>query len=149
MKKTLLFIALLTAFISYAQTFDNIPTGTGIYINKLIASPSGSDLTNEYIEIRGTASAVVPSDLYLISIEGDGNSSSRGKVSESIKLGDGTRTFGSNGMLVVIANYTDSDDSSFTASPNRSNRFKKSSNYKYRWFNGYKISKSWRFRSRA
>jgi hypothetical protein len=118
MKKTILFfIALLTISLGYSQAFDNIPTGTGIYINKLIASPSGSDLTNEYIEIRGTANAVVPADLYLISIEGDGNSSSRGKVSEAISLGDGTRTFGANGMLVVITNYTDSDDNSFTPSP--------------------------------
>ena len=116
MKKTLLFIALICSSLVYCQ-FDNIPTGTGIYINKLIPSPSGSDLTNEYIEIRGTANAIVSSNLYLISIEGDGDSSSRGKVSEAISLGDGTRTFGSNGMLVVIANYTDSDDNSFTASP--------------------------------
>ncbi|MFY0628979.1 MAG: T9SS type A sorting domain-containing protein [Flavobacteriaceae bacterium] len=118
MKKTLLLIiTLLTTSLGYSQVFDNIPTGSGIYINKLIASPSGSDLTNEYIEIRGTANATVPNDLYLITIEGDGNSSSRGKVSEAILLGDGTRTFGSNGMLVVIANYTDTDDNSVTASP--------------------------------
>ena len=119
MKKTLLLIALLTSFVGYSQ-FDGIPTGTGIYINKLIASPSGDDLTNEYIEIRGTANAVVPSDLYFISIEGDGNSSSRGKVSEAISLGDGTRTFGANGMLVLIANYTDSGTSVFTDSPYKS-----------------------------
>lgn len=117
MKKTLLLITFLTSVFGFAQTFDNIPTGTGIYINKLIASPSGSDLTNEYIEIRGTANAVVPSDLYFISIEGDGNSSSRGKVSEAILLGDGTRTFGANGILAIITNYTDSDDNSVTDSP--------------------------------
>jgi len=118
MKKTLLFfIASLIVSLGYAQMFDNIPTGTGIYINKLIASPSGPDLTNEYIEIRGTANAVVPADLYLISVEGDGNSSSRGKVSEAISLGDGTRTFGANGMLVVITNYTDSNTSVVTDSP--------------------------------
>lgn len=117
MKKTLLFITLFVATFGFAQTFDNIPTGTGIYINKLIASPSGSDLTNEYIEIRGTANAVIPSDLYFISIEGDGNSGSRGKVSEAIQLGNGTRTFGSNGILVIIANYTDINTSTFTASP--------------------------------
>ncbi|SDS06727.1 Por secretion system C-terminal sorting domain-containing protein [Polaribacter sp. KT25b] len=120
MKKTLLIIALFSAFLGYSQTFDNIPTGSGYYINKLIPSPSGSDLTNEYIEIRGAANAVVPSDLYLISIEGDGNSSSRGKVSEAIQLGDGTLTFGANGMLVVITNYTDTDDNSLTESPYKS-----------------------------
>jgi hypothetical protein len=120
MKKTLLFIiTLLTASFGYSQ-FDNIPTGTGIYINKLIPSPSGSDLTNEYLEIRGTANAVVPSDLYFITIEGDGNSSSRGKVSEAVLLGDGTRTFGANGMLVLIAKYTDSGTSVVTESPYKS-----------------------------
>jgi hypothetical protein len=117
MKKTLLFIALILTSLGYSQSFDNIPTGTGMYINKLIISPNGADLTNEYIEIRGTANTVVPSDLYLISIEGDGNSSSRGKVSESIQLGDGTRTFGSTGILAITCNYTDTDDSVVTASP--------------------------------
>ena len=106
MRTKLLFLFTLIGAIGFAQTFDNITTGTGIYINKLLPSPSGDDLTNEYIEIRGTANAIVPSDLYLISIEGDGNSSSRGKVSEAISLGDGSRTFGANGMLVVICNYT-------------------------------------------
>lgn len=120
MKKTLLFIALFVAAFGFAQTFDNIPTGTGIYINKLIPSPSGSDLTNEYLEIRGTANAIVPSDLYFITIEGDGNSSSRGKVSEAVLLGDGTRTFGANGMLVLITNYTDSGTSVLTESPYKS-----------------------------
>jgi hypothetical protein len=119
MKKTLLFIALICSSLVYCQ-FDNIPTGTGIYINKLIPSPSGDDLTNEYIEIRGTANAVVPSDLYLITIEGDGDSSSRGKVSEAISLGDGSRTFGANGMLAVITNYTDSNTSVVTDSPYKS-----------------------------
>ena len=117
MKKTLLLIALFITSFGFSQMFDNIPTGTGIYINKLIPSPSGSDLTNEYLEIRGTANAVVPSDLYLISIEGDGNSSSRGKVSEAIQLGDGTRTFGANGILAIITNYTNSDDNTLTPSP--------------------------------
>lgn len=120
MKKTLLFITLLTAFSSFSQVFDNIPTGTGIYINKLIPSPSGADLTNEYLEIRGTANAVIPSDLYFISIEGDGNSSSRGKVSEAVQLGDGTRTFGANGIVALITNYTDSGDNTLTKSPYKS-----------------------------
>tara|TARA_R110002126_G_scaffold142037_1_gene287508 strand:+ start:32438 stop:33655 length:1218 start_codon:yes stop_codon:yes gene_type:complete len=120
MKKTLLFIALFVATFGFAQTFDNIPTGTGIYINKLIPSPSGADLTNEYLEIRGTANMVIPSDLYFITIEGDGNSSSRGKVSEAVLLGDGTRTFGANGILALITNYTDSGTSVLTESPYKS-----------------------------
>lgn len=114
MKTKLLFAFLLSTALSFSQTFDNIPTGSGYYINKIIASPSGSDLTKEYIEVRGTANATIPSDLYLISIEGDGNSSSRGKVSEAIQLGDGTRTFGSNGIFVIVCDYTDTDDSTVT-----------------------------------
>ncbi len=118
MKTKLLFIALMLISVAgYSQTFDNIPTGTGYYINKLIVSPNGDDLTNEYIEIRGTPNTVVPSDLYLISIEGDGNSSSRGKVSEAIQLGDGTRTFGSSGILAITCKYTSTADASVTPSP--------------------------------
>lgn len=104
--KLLLLILIITTF-GYSQVFDNIPTGSGYYINKLIVSPSGSDLTNEYIEVRGTPNAVVPTNLYLISIEGDGNSSSLGQVEEAIQLGDGVRTFGSNGILSIVCNYTD------------------------------------------
>lgn len=108
MKKILLSAALLAVSVcGFSQTFDNIPTGEGFYINKLIPSPSGSDLTKEYIEIRGTADAVIPADLYLAVIEGDGNSGSRGKVTEAIQLGDGTRTFGSNGIFVIVCNHTD------------------------------------------
>ena len=114
MKKILLFVTLLTTSLGFSQVFDNIPTGSGNYINKLIVSPSGSDLTNEYIEVRGTPNAVIPTDLYLISIEGDGNSSSLGQVEEAIQLGDGVRTFGSNGILAIVCNYTSTVDATVT-----------------------------------
>ena len=119
MKTRLLTAACMVAtFFLTAQTFDNIPTGSGYYINKLITSPSGPDLTNEYLEVRGTPNAVIPSDLYLISVEGDGNSSSLGQVEEAIQLGDGVRTFGANGMVVVVTNYTETDaGNAFTPSP--------------------------------
>lgn len=109
MKTKLLLALVLTSFIGFSQTFDNIPTGTGIYINKLIPSPNTDDLTNEYFEFRGTPNATVPSNLYLIMIEGDGESgkTDMGKVKEVVELGDGTRTFGSNGFLVLVANYND------------------------------------------
>ncbi|NCG05263.1 MAG: hypothetical protein GWO82_08040, partial [Bacteroidetes bacterium] len=113
---TYIILSLLLSFSSFAQ-FDGIPTGSGYYINKLIPSPSGNDLTNEYIEIRGGADEVVPNDLYLIVIEGDGESSSLGKVAEAINLGDGSLKFGSNGILVLIANYTDENTSVKTTSP--------------------------------
>lgn len=89
------------------QTFDGITTNSGYYINKIIASPSGSDLTKEYFEFRGPAGAIIPTNLYFIAIEGDGESGSLTKVSEAIQLGDGTRTFGTNGMLAIVSNYTD------------------------------------------
>lgn len=113
---TYITLSLFLSFSSFAQ-FDGIPTGSGYYINKLIPSPSGNDLTNEYIEIRGGADEVVPNDLYLIVIEGDGESSSLGKVAEAINLGDGSLKFGSNGILVLIANYTDENTSVKTTSP--------------------------------
>tara|TARA_B100000925_G_scaffold82365_1_gene58554 strand:- start:3730 stop:4935 length:1206 start_codon:yes stop_codon:yes gene_type:complete len=108
MKKYLHILTTLTlvlSFSAFAQTFDGIPTGSGYYINKLIPSPSGDDLSLEYIEIRGTANEVIPSDLYLIVIEGDGESGSLGKVVEAISLGDGTRSFGSNGIFAIVSNY--------------------------------------------
>ena len=107
MKKYLhiyIILSLLLSFSSFAQ-FDGIPTGSGYYINKLIPSPSGGDLSAEYIEIRGTANEIIPSDLYLIVIEGDGESGSLGKVTEAISLGDGTRSFGSNGVFAIVSNY--------------------------------------------
>lgn len=114
MKKTLLLAAFMVASLTgFSQTFDNIPTGEGFYINKLIVSPSGSDLTKEYIEIRGPENSVIPSDLWLVAIEGDGNSSNVGRLAEEIQLGDGTRTFGSNGMFVIVCNYTQDDGQFF------------------------------------
>ena len=108
---TYIILSLLLSFSSFAQ-FDGIPTGSGYYINKLIPSPSGGDLSAEYIEIRGTANEVIPSDLYLIVIEGDGESGSLGKVTEAISLGDGTRSFGSNGVFAIVSNYQELGTSS-------------------------------------
>ena len=112
MKKNLHIFTMLLLALSFSgfSQFDGIPTGSGYYINKLIPSPSGGDLSAEYIEIRGTANEVIPSDLYLIVIEGDGESGSLGKVTEAISLGDGTRSFGSNGIFAIVSNYQDQFD---------------------------------------
>jgi len=123
MKKTLLFILLITAFAGYSQTFDNIPiiapgSSSRVLINKAIASPGGPDLTNEYYEFRGTPNAVVPSDLYFIAIEGDGDSAANmGRIRDAVKLGDGVRTFGSNGILALVANYTNTSTNAVTTNP--------------------------------
>ncbi|QOD60981.1 T9SS type A sorting domain-containing protein [Polaribacter haliotis] len=113
MKKTLLLLTLLSSIIGYSQ-FDNIPTGTGYYLNTMIPSPNTSDLTNELYEIRGTANATVPANLYLIMVEGDGESgkTDMGKVKEAILFDaydPGNVTFGSNGILSLVANYNDVD----------------------------------------
>ncbi|WP_088324641.1 hypothetical protein [Polaribacter tangerinus] len=117
--KKLLLVLLLISCTTLAQTFDNIPTGKGYYINKLIVNPSGDDLTNEYIEIRGPKGAIIPSNLYLISIEGDGESgkTNMGKVDEALQLGDGNRTFGTNGIVAVVCNYTDENTNVKTNNP--------------------------------
>lgn len=117
MKKLILSVSLLAATFGYSQTFDNIPTGTGYYINKLIVEPFGSDFTNELIEIRGTPGEVVPENLWLVVIEGDSNSGSFGKVAEEIKLGDGIREFGENGILSIVCDYTDESTMVVTTNP--------------------------------
>ena len=66
MKKYLYILTTLSLVLSFSafSQFDGIPTGSGYYINKLIPSPAGGDLSAEYIEIRGTANEVIPSDEY-------------------------------------------------------------------------------------
>jgi len=143
MNKKLLFSLLASAMcgLGFSQTFDGIPTGEGYYINKLIASPPTvyddgngglttddadgvnpvvtNELTLEYYEFRGEPGAVVPENLYFINVEGDGESgkTDMGKVDEAIKLGDGTRTFGTSGMLVIVSNYTDEATNVVTTNP--------------------------------
>ncbi|MFK7831916.1 MAG: T9SS type A sorting domain-containing protein [Winogradskyella sp.] len=117
MKTKLLFTLLFVTALGFSQSFSNIPTGTGYYINKLMVSPNGSDLTNELIEVRGPANEIIPSDLWLIVIDGDGNASNYGKSTAEIQLGDGTRTFGANGIFAIVCNYTDENTNEVTTNP--------------------------------
>ncbi|MGJ8548943.1 T9SS type A sorting domain-containing protein [Winogradskyella wichelsiae] len=117
MKQQLLFALLFVTALGFSQSFDNIPTGTGYYINKLIVSPNGADLTNELIEVRGPANEVIPEDLWLLVIDGDGNASNYGKVTQEIQLGDGIRTFGANGIFAIVCNYTDENSAVVTTNP--------------------------------
>ena len=125
-------IGLSMGALGFAQeTFDNIPLGEGYYLNKVIASPPSvyetgdgdlttddagntrisQELTLEYYEFRGTPDEIVPSDLYFVNIEGDGEgtATTMGRVDEAIQLGDGVRRFGSNGLLAIVSNYTDTN----------------------------------------
>lgn len=117
MKTKLLFTLLLVSAFGFSQSFSNIPTGSGIYFNKVIISPNGPDLTNELIEIRGTANAVIPNDLWLVVVEGDPNAGNYGKVTDAMNIGDGTRTFGANGIFAIVCNYTDENTAVVTTNP--------------------------------
>lgn len=97
MKKTLLFIALFVVAIGYSQTYNN---SAGYYINTMIASISGDDSPNEFIEFRGPANTSFPAGTYLVTIEGDGDDAGDvGEVEEVLDLSG--LTFGSNGYLTL------------------------------------------------
>ena len=117
MKTKLLLLLLCVSALGYSQTFDNIPTGTGIYLNKVIMSPNNGDLTRELLEIRGTPNAVIPSDLWFLVIEGDANAGNYGKVTDEMNIGDGVRTFGANGIFAIMCNYTDENTAVVTTNP--------------------------------
>jgi len=106
----------ITELDGIAPTFDNIPVANDYFIDTIIASPPTDDLTNEYFEFYGEPNAVIPSSLYFVMIEGDGEAgkTDMGKVKEAIQLGDGTRRFGSNGMLSIVANYNAFDGTTTT-----------------------------------
>lgn len=112
MKTKLLFILLLASQLMSAQ----------YYISEIVPSPPNSsslfnDLTDtplvvdyeyavddclEYFEFRGPANAAIPDDVYFIAIDGDDDTP--GRVQDAIELGG--LTFGSNGILVIVANMT-------------------------------------------
>jgi hypothetical protein len=124
MKTKLLFILLLISALGYSQTYDH----TKYFISEIIPSPPNNsgvfnDLTSpllgadyeyavddciEYFEFRGTPNAVIESDVYFIVIDGDGDDSdigsNIGKVREGVDISG--LTFGSNGILVIVANMT-------------------------------------------
>jgi fibronectin-binding autotransporter adhesin len=71
------------------------------FINEILFNPPGTDAPNEYIELRGTASAAIPAGTYLVAIEGD-SADNLGDVQTIINLSG--LTFGSNGFLVLLQN---------------------------------------------
>uniref|UniRef100_UPI004049BAA9 T9SS type A sorting domain-containing protein n=1 Tax=Flavobacterium sp. TaxID=239 RepID=UPI004049BAA9 len=125
MKKLLfLFSALLVCQFASAQ----------LYINEILVSPPGTDSPNEYIELRGAPNAVIPTNTFLIQIEGDGESGSNpGDVESNNAATNGALgpdgvspapqggiidlsgiTLGSNGLLVIVRSnhpYTINPDS--------------------------------------
>lgn len=112
MKKTLLFITLLVTAFGYSQTYNN---SAGYYINTMIASISGTDEPNEFIEFRGPAGTSFPAGTYLITIEGDGDDTGDvGEVEEVLDLSG--LTFGANGYLTLT--YTGNSYTTVLAASN-------------------------------
>lgn len=122
MKRILLSAALIVATMGFSQTYDNT---SGYYISELIASISGDDAPDEFIELRGEPNALLPTGTYFISIEGDGSSGNLGKVSDVLDLSG--LAFGGNGYLTLTmsgssyegnfvamsTNYTEEDVSGY------------------------------------
>ncbi len=105
MKNTILSICLLAGLLGFSQNDPGPSYQSGpYYLSELVTSPGGADRPVEYIELRGPASTTITDDLWLIVIEGDGESgkTDMGKVKESIDLKG--LSFGSNGYLVIVAN---------------------------------------------
>ena len=67
------------------------------YLNEVLLDPPGTDTPHNYIEIRGTASTPL-TDLYVVTIEGDG-SSNVGRVDEVINIS--SFSTGVNGYFVA------------------------------------------------
>ena len=44
-----------------------------LVINEILFNPPFGDLTNEFIELRGTPNHRIPDDTYLVGVEGDGD----------------------------------------------------------------------------
>ncbi len=80
-----------------ADVIDNDNPPLDLFINEVLFNPPGTDSPNEYVEIRGAASSVIPAGTYLVAIEGD--VSSAGDVQTIYNLSG--LTFGSNGFLVI------------------------------------------------
>ncbi|WP_412560205.1 T9SS type A sorting domain-containing protein [Winogradskyella sp. MIT101101] len=87
MKTKLLITLLLATQIGSAQ----------FYLNEVMLDPPGTDTPHNFIEIRGTASTPL-TDMYVVTIEGDGDSD-EGRVDEVINIS--TFSTGTNGYFVA------------------------------------------------
>jgi hypothetical protein len=112
MKTKLLFTFLIVTQLVSAQ----------YYISEIVASPPNSSTAEindsdnaaipahetdsddilEYFEFRGPANAMIPADVYFLAVDGDDENP--GRVQDAIELGG--LSFGSNGILVIVANIT-------------------------------------------
>ena len=73
----------------------------GVWINEILFNPPGSDLPNEYVELRGTPNLILSNGTYLVSINGDTNNNP-GTIQNVFDLSG--RALGGNGFLVLLQN---------------------------------------------
>jgi hypothetical protein len=72
-----------------------------LFLNEVLFNPPGADETTEYVELRGTPGATIPSGTYLVALEGDVPANA-GDVQQIFDLSG--LTLGSNGFLVLRHN---------------------------------------------
>jgi DNA-binding beta-propeller fold protein YncE len=78
--------------------FFAIPGFSQLYLSELLFKPSGSNLTQEMIEIRGFPGSTIPENTYLVFV--DANYGSLGDVRIVFDLSG--RSLGQNGYLVLL-----------------------------------------------
>ena len=92
---------LFSAWLTAAWLLLVATTQAGVWINEILINPTGSDLPNEYVELRGTPNFILSNGTYLVSINGDTNSDP-GTVQNVFDLSG--RALGGNGFLVLLQN---------------------------------------------
>jgi len=99
-RKQILVLSTAILLVTLAMSFIVPATAAGpYYISEILMNPPGTDAPHEYIELRGTASATLPTGTYLVGIEGDSSGSGVGIVQTIFNLSG--VSFGSNGYLVL------------------------------------------------
>lgn len=83
-----------------------------LYISEVLFAPGGDDEPQEFVELRGAASATIPANTYLVFVEGD-DGGSIGKVKMYFDVSG--LSFGSNGYLAFVM---DNSGYSFAAGAN-------------------------------
>ena len=73
-----------------------------VVINEILFNPPTGDLTNEFIELRGTPNLVLPQGTYLLGVEGDARGNP-GTIQNRFDLSG--RRLGQNGFLVLLQKF--------------------------------------------
>jgi hypothetical protein len=105
-------------------------SANNLAISEVLRNPPGADSSKEYFELRGTVSASIPTNTYLIMIEGDTTPANPGQIDVALDLGNATlgsngfRFLGENGFpYTVNLNATSSNTGWTNALQNASNSF--------------------------